>query len=236
MDVAGPVLQPQDVAGLGDVGEQRIVAGVLPMMGIEAAEGPADGGAGADHGAIDVDRQPRQRQARDGVDHEVVVELDQRRQRLLRELPEPVAHGARRRHARQPAEARDQRIAGEVPQVLQPARADVEQRQHQQGEPAAAVVARPSPHTRPAAGAADRAAAGSGAAVPARRTRSAPGARTRRQIPLDHPAQARYAQSHQRGLLCEGSDMGMSSLKSAQGAFLFLGINVPLPQLFSDWG
>src|SRR5262252_1890739 len=42
------------------------------------------------------------------------------------------------------------------------------------------------------------------------------------QLPLDQSAQARYAQSHQRGLLCGRSDMGMwPSLKSAQEAFLF---------------
>ena len=32
MHVAGAVLQPEDVPGLGDMGDQRIVAGVLPVM------------------------------------------------------------------------------------------------------------------------------------------------------------------------------------------------------------
>ena len=58
------------------------------------------------------------------------------------------------------------------------------------------------------------------------------------QLPLDQSAQARYAQSHQRGLLCGGSGMGMSpSLKSAQEAFLFHQPSASfMPQLFSDWG
>jgi len=58
------------------------------------------------------------------------------------------------------------------------------------------------------------------------------------QLPLDHSPQARYAQTHQGGLLCVGSDMGMSSpFKNAQEAVLFHRILTPFrPQLFSDWG
>src|SRR5258707_231504 len=37
---------------------------------------------------------------------------------------------------------------------------------------------------------------------------------------LDRPSQARYAQTHQRGLLCVGSNVGAFSLSIAQGAFL----------------
>jgi len=58
------------------------------------------------------------------------------------------------------------------------------------------------------------------------------------QLPLDHSSQTRYAQTHQAGLLCVGSDMGMSSpLKNAQEAVLFHRIlDQFTPQLFSDWG
>src|SRR2546428_485378 len=58
------------------------------------------------------------------------------------------------------------------------------------------------------------------------------------QLPLDHPSQARYAQTHQGGLLCVGSDVGTSApLQNAQEGVLFLRIlNQCTPQLFSDWG
>src|SRR4030095_14466714 len=46
--VARAVLDAQDVAGLRDVGEQRIVTAVLPMVGIEGAKRPGDGNARAD--------------------------------------------------------------------------------------------------------------------------------------------------------------------------------------------
>src|SRR5207302_6053082 len=39
-----------------------------------------------------------------------------------------------------------------------------------------------------------------------------------RQITLDHSPQAPYAQAHQRGLQCEGSDIGVFSLSIAQEA------------------
>ncbi len=128
MDVAGAVLEPQDVARLGQMGEQRVVAGVLAMMRVEAPKRPGDARSGADHRAIDINGQPRELQPGDRLGDQVGVELDQRGERGGRELPEPVGDGARRRNARQPAEARDQWIAGEIAEVLQPAGPRVEQR------------------------------------------------------------------------------------------------------------
>jgi len=53
---------------------------------------------------------------------------------------------------------------------------------------------------------------------------------------LTIPPKTRYAQPHQRGLLCEGSNIGVFSLKTTQGAF-FLQTNRTFTQhLFSDWG
>jgi hypothetical protein len=42
------------------------------------------------------------------------------------------------------------------------------------------------------------------------------------QVSLDHPSQARYAPTHQRGPLCVGSDVGTSApLNNAQGTVWF---------------
>jgi hypothetical protein len=128
---------------LSHVGQQRVVAGIFPVMGIEAAKGPAHSRPCAHHGAIDVDRQPRQRAALDRVGDEVVP--DQRRHRGLRELAQPVADGARRRGPRQPAEARDQGIAGDIAEMLQAAErlgADVEVPARAPGVAAARLVVR----------------------------------------------------------------------------------------------
>src|SRR5690242_10394762 len=43
-----------DVPDQGHVGQQRVVAGILPVMRIEAAKRPAHGGPGAHHRAVDV--------------------------------------------------------------------------------------------------------------------------------------------------------------------------------------
>src|SRR5215467_6131298 len=236
--IARPVLHAQDVARLGEVGQQRVVAGIFPMMRIEPAEGPAHGGPCADHRAIEVDRQPGQGQPLDGVDDEGMIKLDEWGQGRLRELAQPVADRARCGDPGQPAEARDERIAGDIAQVLQPAGAHVEQRQDEQGQAAAPVVpsrvrtggAQPAWHLVLPQIAAEQ-------LQPAVRGQFLLD-KLDVQLPLDQSAQARYAQSHQRGLLCVGSDVGTSaSLKSTQEAFLFHEHSRSLmPQLFSDWG
>jgi hypothetical protein len=48
------------------------------------------------------------------LDDEIVSELDERHQGRRRELLEPVPHHAGRRHAGEPAEARDERIASDI--------------------------------------------------------------------------------------------------------------------------
>ena len=85
-------------------------------MGVEAAEGPADFGAGADHGAVDVDRQSPQPELLDLLIEQFVVKPHQRAQRALGKLLEPVDHRAVAGNAGQSAEPREQRIVGEIAQ------------------------------------------------------------------------------------------------------------------------
>jgi hypothetical protein len=205
-----------DVAGLGDVGEQRVVAEMFPMMRIETAERPLDLGAGADDGPIHVDRQPRQAPGAEGFDDEIVIEFAQRRERRLRELLEPVAHRPAARQARQAAEPRDQGIADEIRQMLQAARADVEQAHHQQRQARAAVVTRERGERGPQPN--DQLQFPDVAAdefKPAVR-REVLGNELDRQITLDRLAQSPYLQAHQRGLLDSMDDVG-TSLHSMRG-------------------
>src|SRR5207245_5367124 len=108
-------------------------------MGIEAAEGPGDGGPGADDGAIDVEREPRQRQARQGVEYDLLIKPDQGAEPRLREPAQPVGDRARRRQPGQPAESTDERVAVEILQVLYSQRTDVVQCQTLQIKPRSAV-------------------------------------------------------------------------------------------------
>ena len=93
-----------------------------------------------DHRVVDIEGEPRHVGVGQGVEHEILIELDQRAQRLLGEPPEPVAHRAGGRHRRQAREAADERIAHQILEMLQPPGTDVQQGHEQQGEPRPAVV------------------------------------------------------------------------------------------------
>src|SRR2546430_8783517 len=51
------------------------------MVRIEAPEGPGDGGAGADDRPVDIEGQARHVEASQRLEHELLVELDQRPER-----------------------------------------------------------------------------------------------------------------------------------------------------------
>src|SRR2546422_11770856 len=57
-----------------------------------------------------------------------------------------------------------------------------------------------------------------------------------RQILLDHLPQGAYAQAHQRGLRCWGSNVGAFSLLITQEALLIHAESTIPASLFSDWG
>ena len=236
MDIAGPVLEAEDVSRLGHVRDQRVVARVLPMMGVEAAESPADGGPRADDRSIHVDRQARQLEPGQRLGHEIPIQGDERRQRLLGELPQPIGDRPAGGQSGQATEARHQRIPAEVPQVLEAPGPDVEQRQQHHRDPRTAVVAAQSreglTQPRPQIDLAQIAPEQLQAAV--RRERL--GDELDREITLDHPPQGRYRQAHQRGLQCAGERIGVFSLETALEASL---IHVPRSfpsRLFADWG
>jgi hypothetical protein len=63
VNVARAVLEPKNLPGLREMCEQRVVARVLGVMGVEAAHGPGDLAAGADHSAVDINRQSSQIEA-----------------------------------------------------------------------------------------------------------------------------------------------------------------------------
>src|SRR5438445_5118086 len=162
--------------------------------------------------SIDVEREPRQRQARQGVEYDLLIQPDQGSEPRVREPAQPVGDRARRRQPGQPAESADERVADEILQVLYPPRPDVEQRQQQQTQPRPAVVA-----TEVGARAAQSWIQAEPAHVAMEQLE--PAVRRQllrheldRQISLDHLPQAAYAQTYQRGLRERKSDVGTSAL------------------------
>ena len=140
VDVAGSILETQDVAGLRDVREQRVVAAIFRWCGLKPRKAQATVAPVRTTVPSTSSVSPRDVQPGHGVEHNVLVQPDQRTQRLLSKAPQPVAHGERRRHAGQAGRAPHERIADEVLQMLQSSRPDVGQRHEQQGEARAAVV------------------------------------------------------------------------------------------------
>src|SRR5580700_7594988 len=118
VDVAGTVLEPQDLPGLSQMGQQRVITGVLGMMRVEAPHRPGDFVTGADHGAVEVDRQSAELQLLDLFIEQLAVDPRQRAQRALSKLLEPVDYRTVAGNAGETAEAREQGIIGKVTQVL----------------------------------------------------------------------------------------------------------------------
>src|SRR3984893_11988514 len=111
------------------------------MMRVEAPHRPGDFVTGADHGAVEVDRQSAKLQLLDLFIEQLAVDPRQRAQRALSKLLEPVDYRTVAGHAGETAEAREQGILGQVTQVLEPPRADHQQPDHQQDQVSAAVIA-----------------------------------------------------------------------------------------------
>src|SRR5215469_2551644 len=94
VNVAGPVLELENLSGLRQMGEQRIVTEVVAMMRIITASSPRDFGARADDGAVQVDGQSGKLQLFDLLIEQFAVESRQRTQRDLSKLFQPVDDGA----------------------------------------------------------------------------------------------------------------------------------------------
>jgi hypothetical protein len=108
VDVAGAVLEPEDLAGLRQVGEQRVVTGVLGVMRVKAACSPSHFTTGTDDGAVEVDSQTPKTEFCDLLIEQFAVEAHQRAQRSLGKLLEPVDHRAVAGNTRQTAEPSEQ--------------------------------------------------------------------------------------------------------------------------------
>ena len=138
VDVAGAILDPQDLSRLGEVSQQRVVARVLRVVRIVAAPRPGDLESSAQDRAIEIDGGPAKAQSGDPLDDEIAVQTGQRGDGSSCEALEPVRHGASRRDAHQVAEAPEERIVGDILQMLQPPAADEKQSVRSRPAPGAA--------------------------------------------------------------------------------------------------
>ena len=167
MDIARPILHAQDVRRLRQMRQDRVVAGHLPVMGIEPSEGALDLHAGRHHGAIDIDRQGPQGVARDHPCHHRGIQRLQRRHRAHREPLQPAADGPSGRHDAQAGEPPNHDVILHEHQMPQPSAAHDQQRQQQADQRHQAEVA---PGRRAGTGLPDQGVEAGLAQVPARTT------------------------------------------------------------------
>ena len=89
-------------------------------MGVVAAAGSLDLKTRRDHHPIDIHRQGTQSKPRQDLRHHCGIERYQVLNAFHREAFEPATHGARRRPLPHPSKASQQRIGGQVLQMLKP--------------------------------------------------------------------------------------------------------------------
>ena len=131
VDVARPVLDPQDVRGLGQVRHDRVVAGDLALVRVVATSRPLHLQPRRHHHAVDIDRPGAQPQARQQGAHHGRVERLQPSDGPHREVPQPPtqrARGGDDAHAAEPLEDRVVRDVGHMAQA--PAADDDQPDQH----------------------------------------------------------------------------------------------------------
>ena len=74
MDIARSILHSQDMAGLGQMRQDRIVRRILAMMRIKPPKRPSHTGSGGNHAAVDIQGQSRQRLLLDRLTDDLTVE------------------------------------------------------------------------------------------------------------------------------------------------------------------
>ena len=124
VDVARPVLDPQDVCRLGQVRHDRVVAGHLPLVRVVAPRGPFDLQPGRHHDAVHIDRPGAQPQRGQQLTHDGRVEHLEAGDRAHREMPQPPTQRARGRHHAHVPEPLEDGVVRDVGHVAQAPAAD----------------------------------------------------------------------------------------------------------------
>jgi hypothetical protein len=126
VDVAGAVLDSEDMPGLADMGGDREVAGDLAMMGIEPSECSFDLETSRDDRPIDIDGKRAKRHRGQYPADDLGVEGHKSRNDPCCELLEPAAESSGSGKVIKTTEPVDQGIAGDEGNMVEPTGADDE--------------------------------------------------------------------------------------------------------------
>jgi hypothetical protein len=119
MDIPGAILHPEDLAGLGEMSSDGIVAGDLAVMGIETPKCSLCGMSRGDDRSIDIDGERAKRERLDHTTDHLSIDLLKRSNRCVCEVSKPTAECTKARHPGQSTESLEHNIAAEEIEVTQ---------------------------------------------------------------------------------------------------------------------
>lgn len=119
MDIAGAILHPEDLAGLGQMSSDGIVTGDLAVMRIETPKCSLCGIPRGDDRSIDIDGERAKRDRLDHPSDHLGIDLLEPSNRCIREVSKPTAECTQARYPRKPTESLEENIAAEEIEVTQ---------------------------------------------------------------------------------------------------------------------
>src|SRR5262245_19144645 len=77
MHIARSILHPQNVSGLSQMSQDRVIRRIFTMMGVEPPKGPRHSGPRSNHAAVDIYSQSAQPLPLNGITNDLTVDLYQ---------------------------------------------------------------------------------------------------------------------------------------------------------------
>src|SRR5262245_47973980 len=127
MNIARSILHPQNVSGLSQMSQDRVIRRIFTMMGVEPPKGPRHSGPRSNHAAVDIYSQSAQPLPLNGITNDLTVDFHQCLKGLVCQPLQPSGHTSLPRQTQQAAKPLDQGIFTEITQVLQAAAPDQNQ-------------------------------------------------------------------------------------------------------------
>jgi len=119
MNVAGSIFNSQNMPGLCQMSDDRIVGMMLSLMRIESPKTPGNRGAGCQNGTVDVDRESAKFFSFNRLRNNLAVDLDERLYRLHGESFEPARKASLIGQMYQAAETLHEWISAQMGDMIQ---------------------------------------------------------------------------------------------------------------------
>ena len=119
MDIARPILHPQDVSGLSQMSQDRIIGGIFTMMRIKSPKSPRNPGPRSNHAAVNIQGQSPELLLLNGLTYHLTVEFHQSLKRLVPKPLQPTGHATLPGQTQQTTKPLHQRIFTKIVQMIE---------------------------------------------------------------------------------------------------------------------